>query len=154
MDQDSAIAPSSDFAGVRITEEVIASLSKGAPTFSLPRPRIRAVVLRHGFQAERPILQSLFGAALALGGLVPIWEVVLWFQRGGTIYDVIFMLLPLFPAGLLLCLHGLRRGYYLSVRLTDDRFKIPFRRKSGRDDIERFLRDTATRVGYDVRVEV
>ncbi|HEX4954816.1 MAG TPA: hypothetical protein VF017_15610 [Thermoanaerobaculia bacterium] len=143
-----------DFQGVRIDDQVVASVKGGQTTFALPREKVRDVRLRFGFQAERPLLQLLLGLLLAAVGALQIPGAYEFVVHGGTIYlDVMVFLLLLVPLGAWLMAHGLRRGFYLFVEVPNDRFKIPFRGRPTREAIVDFLSIARARTGYSIQFD-
>ena len=64
---------------LRISADRIEELQDGRPILTLNRQGIRSVRLSHGFLARHPIIQLIFGVALAL---FSAWWVILGFEVG------------------------------------------------------------------------
>jgi len=118
-----------EYLGVRFSPKGVAHIEGGQKLWFVPKEKIRQITLRQGFQAERPLVQTLFSAALILTGLYPLPHLVLWLFAGGKAYDVEFMLLLLIPLGAWFLKDGLKKGLYLELTLVDEgRRKIPLQR--------------------------
>ena len=115
--------------GVRFSPKGVAHIEGGQRLWFVPKEKIRQITLRQGFQAERPLVQTLFSAALILTGLYPLPHLILWLFAGGKAYDIEFMLLLLIPLGAWFLNDGLKKGLYFELTLVDEgRRKIPLQR--------------------------
>ena len=115
--------------GVRFSPKGVAHIEGGQRLWFVPKEKIRQITLRQGFQAERPLVQTLFSAALILTGLYPLPQLILWLFAGGKAYDIEFMLLLLIPLGAWFLNDGLKKGLYFELTLVDEgRRKIPLQR--------------------------
>lgn len=118
-----------EYLGVRFSPKGVAHMEGGQRLWFVPKDKIRQISLRQGFQAERPLVQTLFSAALILTGLYPLPHLVLWLFAGGKAYDVEFLLLLLIPLGAWFFKDGLKTGLYFELTLVDEgRRKIPLQR--------------------------
>jgi len=118
-----------EYLGVRFSQKGVAHMEGGQRLWFVPKEKIRQITLRQGFQAERPLVQTLFSAVLILIGLYPLPHLILWAFAGGKAYDVEFLLLLLIPLGAWFLKDGLKKGLYFELTLVDEgRRKIPLQR--------------------------
>jgi hypothetical protein len=142
-----------DFQNVRITEEEVAELDAGRAIARVPRHTIEAIELRYGSRSERPLLQSVFGFGLIGLGLYPLPGIVEWFLHGGVIHDWTVWLLVNVPLGTWMVWWALRPGYYLWVVAPQGSRKIAFAKIENRMDLDQFLGEANTTLGYNIIVE-
>lgn len=136
--------------GVRFSQKGVAHMEGGQRLWFVPKEKIRYVTLRHGYQAERPLVQTLFSAALILIGLYPLPHLILWAFAGGKAYDVEFLLLLLIPLGAWFLKDGLKRGLYFELTLVDEgRRKIPLQQKPEGPVLDMVL-NRAAAMGYAI----
>jgi len=115
-----------DYRGVRFTADRVALLDRDREVVIIPLDNVRALTLRRGFTAERPLPEALLG--LACGGLatLALRRVVLWFMRGGIVWDIQILLILALPLGISLLRHAVSRGFYLLAELNRGERKLPF----------------------------
>ena len=136
--------------GVRFSQKGVAHIEGGQKLWFVPKEKIRYVTLRHGYQAERPLVQTLFSAALILTGLYPLPHLILWLFAGGKAYDVEFLLLLLIPLGAWFLKDGLKKGLYFELTLVDGgRRKIPLQGKPEMPVLD-MLMNRAAAMGYGI----
>jgi len=134
---------------VRLTPERIAQVYDKDTLMFIPKSDVRGITLRHGVQAERPVVQFIFGAALLVMGLAPIPYLVRWLLSGGTASILEFFLVIFIPIGIWFCLGAFRRGFYLEVQVERETRKVPFGSPINQEDLQQFLRE-ATELGYSI----
>jgi hypothetical protein len=118
--------PTVDYRGVRFTADRVALLDGDHEVVTIPLDNIRALTLRRGFTADRPLPEALLGVACCVLATLALRRVVLWLLRGGTLWDIQIFLLLLLPLGISLLRHALSHGFYLLVELKRGRRKFPF----------------------------
>ena len=139
-----------EYLGVRFSPKGVAHMEGGQRLWFVPKEKIRYVTLRHGYQAERPLVQTLFSAALILTGLYPLPHLILWLFAGGKAYDLEFMLLLLIPLGAWFLKDGLKKGLYFELTLVDEgRRKIPLQQKPEMPVLDMVL-NRAAAMGYGI----
>ncbi len=138
-----------EYAGVQFSVDGVSSVYNRRPTLKFLKNDIRKIVLRTGFQAERPAVQIGLGLGLAIVWLIPFANFLRWLNQGGGIYDLTLLVLWLIIPAIWMTIDGLRRGPYLEVTLDEDRRKLPFTRAATPDGLENFLR-AGTKWGYSI----
>ena len=121
-----------DCGGIRFTSDTVAEWNGRHATLKLQRSKIERMVLRHGFQAKRPIIQTLFGLFLIGIGLVPLPAIIDWLVHGGEMNDlvVLFPLWIVFGHGrcTTVCIAGIISGphgdWRAKTRFRSDRQSI------------------------------
>lgn len=138
-----------EYLGVRFSQKGVALVDGGRELLYVSKEEIRQIILRRGFQAERPLVQLIFGIILMLIGLYPLPHVFLWFFVGGTAYDLEFLLLPLIPVGLWFAKDGLKKGLYFELIMDGDKRKIPFQKPPEKRILKDFI-EQAEVYGYSI----
>jgi|WetSurMetagenome_2_1015567.scaffolds.fasta_scaffold480897_1 hypothetical protein len=137
-----------EFSGIRISIDKIQTTRKGKSTFTVPRSEISYLELRKGFTAERPTIQIAFALVLLLLGLLPVRTIVAWAIYGGTLYDVVIIMLGFLPFGGWLLVSGLHRGKYIFIKLNSHKKnKLAFSGRPSDDDIRRFAGEASRELG-------
>src|SRR2546425_13313819 len=119
------LPPKVDYRGIRFTPDHVAILDRDDEVVTIPLDRIRALTLRRGFTAERPLAEALLGVACCGLATLALRKVLGWFMRGGTLWDIQLLLVLLLPLGLSLLRDARRPGFYLRVELNRCARKFP-----------------------------
>jgi len=128
------LLPTVDYQGVRFTSDRVALLDRAQEVVTIRLDNIRALTLRRGFTAERPLREALLGIACCVLGTLALRKVVFLLMRGGTLWDIeILVILTLslgvsltLPLGISLLRHAVSHGFYLLVELNRGERKFPF----------------------------
>ena len=137
-----------EFSGIKISIDKIQTTRKGNSTFTVPRSEISYLELRKGFTAERPTIQIAFSLILLLLGMLPVRTIIAWAIYGGTLYDVVIMMLGFLPFGGWLLVSGLHRGKYIFVQLNSHKkSKLAFSGRPSDDDIRIFVGEASKELG-------
>jgi hypothetical protein len=139
--------------GVRFAAKELAEVDRQSrPVLRIARERIQGIHLRQGMQAARPVLQLAVGSfclivgCLLEGGL--LWS---WFREGGLLHlEMAGGFLCLAALGGWLAATALRRGYYLEVGTARGIEKLRIDRGLTAGEIESFLQEARSRLGYEV----
>jgi hypothetical protein len=135
-----------------IDEADVKEVDEQRTAVRLPRADVTRLRLRHGLVAERPLVQTILGAAMLAGGGYVCYR--LYAGIGETLGAGTTML----AAGVaFLCspfvLHGAaRRGYVLVVETKRSVRKLGFGKKATTAEVARFV-DEARAAGVEIRVE-
>jgi hypothetical protein len=142
------------FHGLEINADEIVERDAGRRVVTIPRGSIRAIRLEYGIVAERPLLQALFGLAVAVPGFFlgfRLWWPMLATQRLPHVPRT------LLAAPLLLVLLGgwafqgaFRRGWFLRVEMENDARKLAIARGADRAALAAFIDRARSELGYDV----
>ena len=137
-----------EYSGIRLSQHTIQTVKKNHITFTLQRAEINHLELHRGFTAERPLIQMLFGLALLLFCFFPIRTIAVWIFYGGTLYDVILILLLLLPLGLWLFVEALHRGLFIRAYLNSHKeHKLAFRGNPPKEELQKFASEASSRYG-------
>ncbi len=134
--------------GIRVSSSTIQTVRRNKITFSLARSDINHLELRRGFTAERPVIQIIFALVLLLFCLLPIRTIIAWIIYGGTLYDVILIMLFLLPLGIWLLVNALHRGLYILAQLGTTKVnKLAFKGRPSADELQKFAGEISSRYG-------
>jgi hypothetical protein len=136
--------------GVCVSASSLSECDRGRSRIAVARPVTGEVRLCHGFLAAHPLLLATFGAVLLGVGLVGAWGVAAWLLRGGTLQDVVLLLIWAGPIGGWFLYDASRRGYYLAVRTRHGWQKLVFAKGTSREAIEGLLRSAEAEFGYAI----
>ena|SRR5258706_15913494 len=141
---------------IRIDDTDVAELRGARSVVKLPRHEVIRLRLRHGFVAERPLVQGIFG----LGMLVPLAYLLLHLQgsRGASVGESgllarMFVMVVFATIAAPFVLRGaVERGYVLVVETRRTTRKLGFGRKATGAEVQRFVEE-ARAAGAEIRVE-
>ena len=109
---------------------------------------IRQITLKYGFQSERPIVEVIFGIAVAGAGFYIVTNFILQIIINRTIYLTQLLGILLLPVGIWFIIDGFRRRSYFEVLLDNDMRKFPLIKKSpDKKELEKFIK-IASQLGY------
>jgi hypothetical protein len=143
--------PTVEYCGVRLTGDRIMEIEHGSVVHMAATKGIDGILVRQGFQAQRPLVQFILGAALFGLGCLAIYRLIGAFVRGGWIFAKAeaFLAAFVFLGGWLLW-GGVQKGYYLEVMKGRSREKFAFRGEVDSGALERFISDVNSRFGYSI----
>lgn len=138
--------------GVRLLPERIDLIQGGSPVASVKKENVRSITARYMFQAERPLLQIIIGAAFLLVMLWPVIQIVRTILFGGTVYAemIAYLVLPAGIGGYLLW-NALKRSQVLLVEMDHGQRKFPFNRKVDQQTLLNIFK-IANEMGYNVDI--
>lgn len=140
-------------AGVRFSDKEIAELDRNRPVLRIPRDRIREIRLERGFQAARPLVQTVLGGSVLAACLWwGVTMIVNWLRGGGVLYiEFVVGFVTMALLGAWLVVHALRRGFYLAVQTDSCLEKLQVDRSLSREDLETFLAEVRKRLSYPIQ---
>jgi hypothetical protein len=141
------IAPAVQFSNVVFGSNDIVLVDHGKLILSIPRSDIRRILLKYGYQSERPIVQVLFGIAIFLTGLYFLVNFILQITIYRIVYGNMLLSILLFPLGSWFLIDGLRLRYYFEVALDNDTRKFPLGKNPDEDQLLEFVKQ-ASKLGY------
>ena len=127
------------------SERGLAETSHAREIKFIPRNDITDLSLFYGSAADQPILQTILGSLLALGGTFGLWTLI-----SKRIWSYDLALIGLGILGLLLLLNACRNHYFLRVTTTSAQFKIKFDPAASGEEIETFCKLLVDRWHYHV----
>lgn len=143
------------FNGILATPERISMVEGKTEVITVRKEDIKRITLDKGYQAERPILQIVFGVIVLVITLYPMLKflgVLMGLLRMNvTMTTTGFVILCFVPLGAWMIQSGLKQGYYLSVELENDHRKLGFKTKCKKSELREFVRLMAD-LGYIVDI--
>jgi hypothetical protein len=137
-----------EYCGIRISETSIAEMDGQQPTVVVQRPDILRVAIFRGWQAQRPLILFVFGAALLAVGLIPIPGIIDWLLFGGILSTAWVWVSTMILFGGYILYDASRRGYFLAIDGLNRHHKLCFSRRAKRSELQSFLRQAEERFGY------
>lgn len=143
------------FNGILATPERISMVEGKTEVITVRKEDIKRITLDKGYQAERPIVQIVFGVivlAIALYPILRLFGVLMGYVRTNiTMTTSGFVILCFIPLGAWMIQSALKQGYFLSVELENDHRKLGFKTKCKKADLREFGRLMAD-LGYIVDI--
>lgn len=137
-----------DYLRVVITPEGVAEMDGASRVVFVPKSDIQKIELASGTGAERPLIQSLFGAVLVVVGLFSVKSIYLWMMEGGTISTLQVGLVVFMLAGAWMLWGVFRKRTYLLVTTRNDTRKIVFAGKVDPVRLSEFVQAANCNFGY------
>jgi hypothetical protein len=135
------------YLNIVISEKGLSEFSHGKRVVFIPKEQIQNIEIKFGFQAERPMVQTVLGLLLVGLGLVGLFFVI----SGGFaelrwgIGFIVFGGLGVF------CLYeAFKKGYYLRVISSNDARKLVIRGAIEKTEWPKFIK-AAAGLGYSFR---
>jgi hypothetical protein len=141
------------FQNVEFSAESVSLLDQQSKILTILKKDIRAIVLKYGFQSERPFVQVGFGLTLILIGLYFIANFILQLLINRIVYTTMLLSMLLLPVGIWFMLDGVRRSLYFEVALDNDRRKFPLGKNPDAGKLQEFIQATS-RLGYVVDASI
>lgn len=135
------------FLNIVVSEKGLSEFAGNRRVVFIARDRVQLVEIKHGLQAERPLLQGITASLLLLLGTVGAFVLT----DGGLAalrWGLGFLFFGALGAWLLW--ESLRRGYYLRVVCVDDSRKLAIRGRVQKLGFREFIQNAA-KLGYDIR---
>jgi hypothetical protein len=140
-----------DCYGVRLGKEYLCELDEHRIAVRVARGEIRAIALRYGIAAERPIPSFVLGVVLALFGLAVGVALARWAWQGGRIPIHLCLGTGSIPVGAWLMLNSIRKRHFLEVSLANDVRKLAFQQAAPEGELREFAGSVARAVPCPVR---
>jgi hypothetical protein len=137
------------FNGILAAPNRISVVEGKTEVITVRKEDIKRITLDTGYQAERPIVQVVFGVIILGIALYPLLRFLSAPTGSSTMTTRAFMLLCLIPLGVWAIQSALKQGYFLNVELENDRRKLGFKTKCKKADLREFVRQVAI-LGYTV----
>jgi len=135
------------FLNIAFSEKGVSEFAGKRRVVFISRDRVQMVEIKHGLQAERPLLLAVTGLLLIVlgaGGAIILTDGGLATLRWGLGFLFFGAL------GAWLSWESLRRGYYLHVVCPDDVRKLAIRGRIQQMEFREFIQNAA-KLGYDIR---
>jgi hypothetical protein len=110
---------------------------------------IRKISLEFGNQADRPVVQMVFGIILLMISLFPIFRFIGAMMGYFRMHVIEFMILAFVPLGIWIIRNGSKYGAYLNIELENDHRKLGFQEDCEDAELLEFCRRIAD-LGYIV----
>jgi len=141
------------FHNVEFSAHGVALLDQQSKILSIPKQDIRQIILKYGFQSERPVAEAAFGVVLFLVGLYFIVNFVLHILINHTVYTTMLLSILLLPVGVWFVLNGFRKRLYFEVWLDHDKRKFPLEKNPDKVELKKFIK-TVSQFGYFIDAEI
>jgi hypothetical protein len=137
------------FQDVEFNDQGITLFSQQSRLLSIDKKEIRKVILKYGFQSERPAVEIIFGiVVIGLGFYFFIHFLLnIWVNRVVYLDDMLSLLL--LPVGGWFIVDGFRKRFYFEVELDHDRRKFPLGKSPDMDKLKKFV-SLASQLGYSI----
>ena len=114
---------------------------------------VHQVILKYGFQSERPFLQVFFGIGLILIGTYFIVNFILHVLINRIAYTDMLLSVILLPVGIWFIVDGFRKRLYFEVILDNDKRKFPLGKNPDKGELQKFIQ-IASQLGYPIDVNI
>jgi hypothetical protein len=141
------------FHDILFDQHGISLLSGQSKLLFIEKKEVQKIVLKHGFQSERPIVQILFGIVLTGLGIYLLVDFILLAIVQRTIYDVGCLSPLLLPVGFWFIVDGFRKRLYFEVSLENDTRKFPLGKNPDKGELQKFIK-IASQLGYPVDAKI
>lgn len=127
----------------------ITLLSQQSKLLFVAKKDIQRITLRHGFQAERPIAEIVFGIFVIGLGLYFFLNFILEILVHRFTYLDDLLSLFLLPIGAWFIFDGFRKRLYFEVALGNDKRKFPLGKSPDKGELQKFIK-IASQLGYSI----
>jgi hypothetical protein len=141
------------FHNVEFSAQSVALFDQQNRILSVLKKDIRQIILKYGFQSERPLAQAAFGVALFLSGLYFIANFILHILINHTVYTTMLLSVFLLPVGVWFVLDGFRKRLYFEVLLDNDKRKFPLGKNPDKVELQKFIQ-SASQLGYVINTTI
>ena len=148
---------------VQVTASDICEIDNDKIIIAVPKNEATKIILAHGYQANRPLIQIAIAAVLlSLGyfaGIHPITNYIINLIGNPeaairpTVYTI-FMALIWTPIGIYLVIDALKQRYYLLVETDTNKQKIVFQDKISKNEVYNFVNSIRDQFRYSIRSEL
>jgi hypothetical protein len=143
--QDNAVR----FHNVEFSAQSMTLLDQQSKILSVAKKDVRRITLKYGFQSERPIVETIFGAALILIGFYFIANFILQILINRIVYTTQLLSILLLPVGTWFIVDAIRKRLYFEVTLDNDKRKFPLGKNPDRGELQKFIK-IASQLGYSI----
>ncbi|RPJ21314.1 MAG: hypothetical protein EHM33_26480 [Chloroflexi bacterium] len=143
--QDNAVR----FHNVEFSAQSMTLLDQQSKILSVAKKDVRRITLKYGFQSERPIVETIFGAALILIGFYFIANFILQILINRIVYTTQLLSILLLPVGTWFIVDSIRKRLYFEVTLDHDKRKFPLGKNPDRGELQKFIK-IASQLGYSI----
>ncbi len=140
--------------GVLINEHEIANVQDGKKYRIVKKEDINRIVLTYGFVAASPVIQTVFGAGIALAGLYFLKNIIRWITCGGTIHAAQLWMAITVLVGVWVIYDGLKKGCYLAVATKNKTEKITFAKVKDTKAVSEFVEKAKAAYGYEIQSNI
>ena len=137
------------FHNVEFSAQSVALLDQRTKILSILKKDVRQIILKYGFQSERPVAEAAFGVVLFLIGLYFIVNFVLHILINRTVYTTMLLSILLLPVGVWFVLNGFRKRLYFEVLMDNDSRKFPLEKNPDKVELQKFIK-TVSQLGYSI----
>jgi hypothetical protein len=137
------------FNGIFAHPDRISMFEGGTEVAIVCKADIRKILLEFGNQADRPVVQLVFGIIVLLAALFPIFRFVVAMLGYGRMHVLEFVILAFVPLGIWIIRNGLKYGAYLNIELENGYRKLGFQDDCEDAELLAFCRRIAD-LGYIV----
>ena len=137
------------FHNVEFNTHEVSLLDQQSKIATVLKNDIREIVLKYGYQSERPLIQVVFGIGLLLIGLYFIVNFILHIFINRIVYTTMLLSIILFPAGIWFMVDGFRKRLYFEVTLENNKRKFPLGKDPDKQDLDKFIKK-ASQLGYSI----
>jgi len=135
------------FHDVEFSPQSVALFDQQSKILTVLKKDVRQIILKYGFQSERPVVQAVFGVVLFLIGLYFIANFILHILINHIVYTTMLLSILLLPVGVWFVLDGFRKRLYFEVWLDNDKRKFPLGKTPDKVKLQEFIK-VASQLGY------
>lgn len=135
------------FHNVEFSAQSVALFDQQNKILTVLKKDVRQIILKYGFQSERPVVQAGFGVVLFLIGLYFIANFILHILINRIVYTTMLLSILLLPVGVWFVLDGFRKRLYFEVWLDNDKRKFPLGKTPDKVKLQEFIK-VASQLGY------
>jgi hypothetical protein len=135
------------FHDVEFSPQSVALFDQQNKILTVLKKDVRQIILKYGFQSERPVVQAVFGVVLFLIGLYFIANFILHILINRIVYTTMLLSILLLPVGVWFVLDGFRKRLYFEVWLDNDKRKFPLGKTPDKVKLQEFIK-VASQLGY------
>lgn len=146
-----ATNPATECCGVICDDARLVEIEDGSVAVSIPRQDVKRIGLRDGILAPHPIIQTIFGLALASLAYFPVRHLIHWLQHGGTLFTFEIWVIAFASIGAWLVVTALRRGVFFEVETAQGTKRLAFQKRPEAAALDAFVKSIEQR--YGMRVE-
>jgi hypothetical protein len=150
---------------IQFSSDSVSELDRKKKSISIARQDIKDISLKYGFIAERPMTQAVVSIGLIMLGLYLGFYPLYWMFVNNdlpSIHDdppaptrlkIFAYALPLIFIGAYLLQRLFIKRFYLLVHTNNDKRKLVFNDKHDLEEIQTFIMNCNSSLGYVVRTE-
>jgi hypothetical protein len=143
--------PKLTYLSVVISPEGVTEMNGTTRAVFVAKQDIQRIELTSGTGAERPLVQSIFGAVLVFVGLFSVEAIWQWLSEGGMLHQLQIALVVFMFVGAWMLWGVLRKRTYLRVTTGSDTRKIVFQGTVDAKQLADFIRAAGRQFGYSIQ---